>query len=480
MASTSNNSSFSLYTGGAFSDKIYQQSSLVNTYIDPANQTTSQKATVTTRVNIDSGDVELYHKLPAGQDDILLSTFKSDGTSIIPDQTKYDQFFSSSHFYTQKQADALLNDAKIAGLYNAKINLSYDKYQALKSQPFYLGASNTSTIDPQNVAAGNANIGQSSVAYNAKPVPTGKKLMRYPLSIPDLGYDFIKITAYKYVTGGREALKLKNKKSAKERLLSNNTPLETIILPMQPNFSESNAVSWGGDNIDPLKLVAAQAATGLIQGIGNLADTSDNFKKSRDAVGQTFSTLGDEIKGLLADETTGPALIAYFAGQAVNTNILGRTAGVTLNPNLELLFKGPNLRTFAFNFRFTPRSKEEAREVKEIIRVFKKNMAVQRSYSNLFLLTPNIFTVEYIYNENGSSAGQQHPYLNIFKPMAMTNLNVNYTPDGTYMTYNDGGSLTQYDLQMSFGEIEPIYADEYDSESDGDVGRFNEHQNMGY
>ena len=107
-------------------------------------------------------------------------------------------------------------------------------------------------------------------------------------------------------------------------------------------------------------------------------------------------------------------------------------------------------------------------------------MAVQRSYSNLFLLTPNIFTVEYIYNENGSSAGQQHPYLNIFKPMAMTNLNVNYTPDGTYMTYNDGGSLTQYDLQMSFGEIEPIYADEYDSESDGDVGRFNEHQNMGY
>ena len=480
MASTSNNSSFSLYTGGAFSDKIYQQSSLVNTYIDPANQTTSQKATVTTRVNIDSGDVELYHKLPAGQDDILLSTFKSDGTSIIPDQTKYDQFFSSSHFYTQKQADALLNDAKIAGLTNAKINLPDAQYQALKNQPFYLGASNASTIDPQNVAAGNAAIGQSSVAYNAKPVPTGKKLMRYPLSIPDLGYDFIKITAYKYVTGGREALKLKNKKSAKERLLQNNTPLETIILPMQPNFSESNAVSWGGDNIDPLKLVAAQAATGLIQGIGNLADTSDNFKKSRDAVGQTFSTLGDEIKGLLADETTGPALIAYFAGQAVNTNILGRTAGVTLNPNLELLFKGPNLRTFAFNFRFTPRSKEEAREVKEIIRVFKKNMAVQRSYSNLFLLTPNIFTVEYIYNENGSSAGQQHPYLNIFKPMAMTNLNVNYTPDGTYMTYNDGGSLTQYDLQMSFGEIEPIYADEYDSESDSDVGRFNEHQNMGY
>jgi len=476
MASTSNNSSFTLYTGGPFSDKIYQQSSLVNTYIDPANQTTSQKATVTTRVNIDSGDVELYHKLPAGQDDILLSTFKSDGTSIIPDQTKYDQFFSSSHLYTQKQVDALLNDAKIAGLTNAKINLPDAQYQALKNQPFYLSASNASTIDPQNVAAGNAAIGQGNAAYNAKPIPTGKKLLRYPLTIPELGYDFIRITAYKYVTGGREALKLKNKKSAKERLLQNNTPLETIILPMQPNFSESNAVSWGGDNLNPIQMVAGAAAMGGIEALGNFGDREKLVEAAQGAI----KDVGNDLTAILSDPASGPALVAYFAGQAVGANILSRTAGVTLNPNLELLFKGPNLRTFAFNFRFTPRSKEEAREVKEIIRVFKKNMAVQRSYSNLFLLTPNIFTVEYIYNENGSSAGQQHPYLNIFKPMAMTNLNVNYTPDGTYMTYNDGGSLTQYDLQMSFGEIEPIYADEYDSDSDGDVGRFNDHQNMGY
>jgi hypothetical protein len=153
---------------------------------------------------------------------------------------------------------------------------------------------------------------------------------------------------------------------------------------------------------------------------------------------------------------------------------------VTLNPNLELLFKGPNLRTFNFNFRFTPRSAKEAREVKEIIRVFKKNMAVQRSTSNLFLLTPRVFTLEYIYNAQGSSAGQIHPYLNIFKPMAMTNLNVNYTPDGTYMTYNDGGSLTAYDLQMSFGELEPIYADEFDDPDDDAVGSFSKHRNMGY
>ena len=180
------------------------------------------------------------------------------------------------------------------------------------------------------------------------------------------------------------------------------------------------------------------------------------------------------------DEISQAGLIAYFAGQAVGANILGRTAGVTLNPNLELLFKGPNLRTFNFNFRFTPRSEKESKEVKEIIRVFKKNMAVQRSTSNLFLMTPRVFTLEYIYNAEGESAGQIHPYLNVFKPMAMTNLNVNYTPDGTYMTYNKSGSLTAYDLQMSFGELEPIYADEFDDPDDAAVGPYVDHRNMGY
>ena len=42
----------------------------------------------------------------------------------------------------------------------------------------------------------------------------------------------------------------------------------------------------------------------------------------------------------------------------------------------------------------------------------------------------------------------------------MTNFAVNYTPDGSYMTYGDDGSLTSYAVTMAFGELEPIYADE--------------------
>ena len=172
---------------------------------------------------------------------------------------------------------------------------------------------------------------------------------------------------------------------------------------MQPNFSESNQVSWGGDNLDPMKLAAGNFASTVIQGMGNIGQ-----KGNMEEIKSKLSGLTSDVMGALQDDFTGPALVAYFAGQAVGANLLGRTAGITLNPNLELLFKGPNLRTFNFNFRFTPRSSEESREIKEIIRCFKKNMAVQRSTSNLFLLTPNVFTVEYIYNEKNENSGQLH------------------------------------------------------------------------
>jgi hypothetical protein len=46
---------------------------------------------------------------------------------------------------------------------------------------------------------------------------------------------------------------------------------------------------------------------------------------------------------------------------------------------------------------------------------------------------------------------------------------VNYTPDGSYMVFNDTGSLTAYDIQLSFTEIIPVYADDYNG-PDTDMG----------
>ena len=277
-----------------------------------------------------------------------------------------------------------------------------------------------------------------------------KKFYAYPRHVPDFGYDFIQFKAYRYEKAGLDPYDVNERYVKNEKV--------TITLPMQPNFSESNSVDWGGDKVNPLQLALGKAASGLIEGIGSL---------SGEQIVQTAAASMEALKNNAKDPASEAALIAYFAGQAVGANIFGRATGTVLNPNMELLFTGPRLRTFAFNFKMTPRSEPEAKEIRDIIKTFKKYAAPIRSSSNLFLQTPHIFRINYIYNSSGESQ-YQHPYLNKIKPCALTSFNVNYTPEGSYMTY-DGGSLPSYEIAMSFGELQPIYANDYD-ENSNDMG----------
>ncbi len=231
---------------------------------------------------------------------------------------------------------------------------------------------------------------------------------------------------------------------------------------MQPQLSESTAVSWGGDSLNAIQAAGARAAEGAIEGIGS-GDGQAAIQALADGVG--------DLGALATDDRTKAAVAAYFAGQAVGANVLGRSTGQVINPNLELLFTGPNLRSFSFNFTLTPRDPEEAGIVRRMIRAMKRNMTPQRSSEALFLKSPRIFELEYIFGDTN----REHPFMNKFKPCACTSFTVNYTPDGSYMTYRGTPSMTSYQISMSFGEIEPIYADEY-----GGQGRFDEAPTMGF
>ena len=276
---------------------------------------------------------------------------------------------------------------------------------------------------------------------------SNKKSFRYPIGlVPDLDYDFIQFIACEYkggsFTGGKfEGLTTKGNIEARV-----GPSAETITLPMIPSISESNQIAWGEDRINPLQLALANVAGGVLASQTGGLNIPEAIKKFGDA------TI-NEANTLLQDEELKNFVVSYFAGQASmsNSNILGRT-GSAINPNLELLFTGPSLRSFSFNFKFRPRDPKEAEEIRQIIRVFKRNMAVQRTEGENFLLTPNIFKIKYLHK------GGDHPFMNRLMPCACTSFNVVYTPDNNYMTYDDG-SMTGYDVSFTMAEIVPIYAD---------------------
>ena len=131
-----------------------------------------------------------------------------------------------------------------------------------------------------------------------------------------------------------------------------------------------------------------------------------------------------------------------------------------------MLFGGPQLRSFAFSFTLSPRDANEADHVRKIIRFFKQGMSVKTSSSNVFLKAPNIFRIRYqTFNTNGDEI--VHPSINMIKECAMTDCNVRYTPNNTYMTYEDPyRTMQSYQLTLSFGELDPIYDSDYEDLDD--------------
>jgi len=305
------------------------------------------------------------------------------------------------------------------------------------------------SVDNNSTTPGSGNFG------GGVQVGGSADILRYPLEMPDaFEYDFISIQAKEYAPTGLTA-------QTGDLSQSNvgGESFETVILPMQPNLSESNAVNYEDSSANFMQLAGGKAAKGIIEGMGSL-DGEKIMEAGKNAMA--------DMQSAASDNATKAYLSAYFAGQAVGTNLVGRDTGMVVNPNMTVLFSGPTLRSFNFSFPMTPRSSAEAQVIRKIIRAFKRNSLPQRSESSAFLMTPRIFLIKYIFSSN-STTEATHPFLNKFKPCMLTNFNVNYTPDNSYMTLRDG-SMTRYTIDLTFKEVVPNFADEYSNIEEQNMG----------
>ena len=152
------------------------------------------------------------------------------------------------------------------------------------------------------------------------------------------------------------------------------------------------------------------------------------------------------------------AISKGIAGMASGTGaqLLTRTTGQIMNPNMELLFKDPSLRPFTFTWKLAARSREEADAIIRIINLFKRGMAAKVEGGGLFLKSPDTWKLTYMHK------GREHKYLNKFKECAMQSFTTQYTPDGNYATF-ETGHMVSYSITMSLQELDPVFAGDYDN-----------------
>lgn len=290
-------------------------------------------------------------------------------------------------------------------------------------------------------------LSDKDIAYAGDVRLSYAQLLTYPIT-RDPKQDYIKFSMFKYEPRKVAAGQGRDEFGGRGE---NRVPIGNVALPIQPTISDSNVVQWGEDRIDATTMEAGKFSLAVMQ--GDAGGGADELNKTTQ-------------ENLPAIKEQGMISLAK-AAIGTNANLFTRLTGAIVNPNLELLFQGPSLRSFSFTFSMSAREEREAEEIRKIIRFFKQGMSVKRAAASLYLKSPHTFGISYIYNGQGD-----HPWINRIKECALTNCSVNYTPAGNYATY-EGGAMTQYDLSLTFGELEPIYDDDYgklDTNADTQIG----------
>ena len=149
------------------------------------------------------------------------------------------------------------------------------------------------------------------------------------------------------------------------------------------------------------------------------------------------------IKNLLEEDFLlgASAKLTSFVGVNVDVGaVIQRVGGVVENPNLELLFNGPGLRTFSFQIRFTPRNAPESYDRKKNHQRVQTDHGSKRGQvegytneggANFLLGTPDVYRIQY---RRGTVNQEEIKGLNKFKTCALTDFSVNYT-QGRWAAY---------------------------------------------
>lgn len=290
---------------------------------------------------------------------------------------------------------------------------------------------------------------------------------RYPYTMLSEQTDYLQIDVVKYAAIGKSGSFVSD---PGDRRNQGKNKLKTILLPIPSNISDSNSTKYGDSSLNSIGAALVGGIKGVMESgksLGNGGDFAADLTAAIGGAGKEIVRTSGGIVGAggfvtrsLASQAAGIAGVNITPDQ-----ILARTSGEILNPNMELLFNGPSLRSFKFSFKMTPRNQAEADEIRKIIRCFKTHMAPKVSSAGdtantTFLKTPDVFELRY------RQGVEEHQFLNKFKQCFMESINVNYTADGTYATYSDGTPVSMV-MDLGFKEIEPIYDVDYDNDLSG-------------
>ena len=209
--------------------------------------------------------------------------------------------------------------------------------------------------NPSDESVG-ANQNLRTLADDARDRPREKYQSRYTYYYPvalkaNRDQDKLQISVLEYKPRPLPSQQSKPTLGIGEREGYTSRVLGSVFLPVPGNVLDNNSVSWDQDTLNPAKLALADAFFDNVDG-GGVEGLIDSLGDTAKAIGINKGDTKQAVAGALAKAATGG-------------EILTRSTGKIINPNMELLFKGPQMRTFQLAWKMSPRDYEESEMIKK-------------------------------------------------------------------------------------------------------------------
>jgi hypothetical protein len=275
--------------------------------------------------------------------------------------------------------------------------------------------------------------------------------LRYPSAPVNQDTDYVRIRFYKYTPPFSAQGFSQSGRSGYNKSISElgSQIGGDVILYMPQDISAQYGGTWSDMNFSNIARSAIGAAGQSFN--GQLLDGAGTAIS-----GFTNSIKNGLTKGTLVAKALSEALQQTNFGNISVNEIFSSVTGEIFNPNTEVIYKGPKMRGFSLEFKMSPANDGEAKNIQNIIRLFKYAMLPEFGNGGdivSFVRVPAIADITFM------SGGQENKNVTQFKPCAMGDLDISYTPDGAWATYSDGQPVATT-LKATFQELKMVYSDE--------------------
>jgi len=205
-----------------------------------------------------------------------------------------------------------------------------------------------------------------------------------------------------------------------------------ICLYVPEQLSKSYSVNWSQESSE--SMMAGAVASELLSAGG---------KAAVGIGGGGLAKLWEGVSG--GAKVLGGSVLAKSAPGSPS---LQKTMGVGPgNSKAEFLFSGVEFGSFTFDYRFAPRSADEAKKVLNIVRTFRHHMLPEYvDDANFLYIYPSEFEIRYYIKE------KENDFLERHMTAVLKNMSINYTSMGQMTTFEDG-MPTHINITLQFQEL---------------------------